>query len=374
LVGTLNLLRAFKDVVEDEEFLLICSAGYGYEDIELPKGSEIFSYKGNHEPIARYCFEKFKLPKIIKDYNPDVIFGAANVGLPSISIPQAVYVRQAYLFYDKKYYPQIHLKLQLRIAALKLQTKKSLPYTNIIYAQTPVVKRRFSEKYHYPENQIKVLPLPTPAEIKPVEGVEAPAVFDKSSDNFYILVLTRYLPHRNPSILIPLCKQYGNQIRDRKIKFITTVELEDDHRVGKFLRNISKYHLEDIIINVGGLSRQEVVRYFSHSQAFWMPTTLETLGLPFLEAMTMGVPILAPDIDFARYVCGEAALFYDPWNMDSIFNSILSISGEDSLRQKLVANGKKELMDREKFPADWKEVAVRVLQDLRHLATGANEI
>jgi glycosyltransferase involved in cell wall biosynthesis len=363
-----------KSVAQDVRFLLIYSVGYGYEDIELPVGSEKFAYRGSHRPIARYWFEKFKLPKIIKDYNPDVIFGAANVGLPSISIPQAVFVRQAYLFYDKEYYPQIHLKLQLRIAALKLQTRKLLPFTNRIYVQTPIVKHRFSEKYHYPESQIKVLPLPTPAEIRPIEGVEAPAVFDTSSDTFYILVLTRYIPHRNPSVLIPLCKQYGNQIRERKIKFITTVEHEDDHRVGKFLKYISKYHLEDIIINVGSLSRQEVVKYFSHSQAFWMPTTLETLGLPFLEAMTMGVPILAPDIDFARYVCGEAALFYDPWNIDSILNTILLINRDDSLRQKLIAKGKEELMNREKFAADWNEVALRVLQDLRHLATGANEI
>ena len=115
------------------------------------------------------------------------------------------------------------------------------------------------------------------------------------------------------------------------------------------------------ICNVGCLSRQEVVKYFSHSQAFWMPTTLEMLGLPFLEAMTMGVPILAPDLDFARYVCGEAALFYDPWNLDSILNSVLSISGDDSLRRKLVAKGKEELMNREKFAADWNEVALQVL-------------
>ena len=369
LIGTLNLLRAMSKAAQNEHFLLIYSSGYGYEDIELPTGSRTFVYKGSHSPLARYLFEKFKLPGIIKDYNPDVIFGAANVVLPSISVPQAVFARQAYLLYDKKYYPQINLKLQLRIAALKSQTKKFLPSTNIIYAQTPVVKRRFSEKFNYPSEQIKVLPLPTPAEIKPVEGIEAPPTFDKSSDNFYVLVLTRYMPHRNPATLISLCRQYGNQLRNRKIKFITTVEREDDRHVGRFLKNISKHHLEDIIINVGGLSRQDVVKYFSHSQAFWMPTTLETLGLPYLEAMTMGVPILAPDIDFARHVCGQAALFYDPWDIDSIFNSIVLISQEDSLRNKLIAKGKAELTNREKFASNWEQVATQIIQDIKLLAS-----
>jgi glycosyltransferase involved in cell wall biosynthesis len=368
LFGTLNLLRAMKSVAHDMRFLLIYSTGYGYEDIELPAGSEKFAYRGSHRPIARYWFEKSKLPKIIKDYNADVIFGAANVGLSSISIPQAVFVRQAYLFYDKKYYPQIHLKLQLRIAALKWQTRKMLPFTNRIYVQTPIAKHRFSEKYHYPESQIKVLTLPTPAEIYPIEGVESPAVFDKSSGNFYILALTRYMPHRNPSVLIPLCRKHGNQIRERKIKFITTVELEGNRRVGTFLKNISKYHLEDIIINVGSLSRQGVVKYFSHSQAFWMPTTLETLGLPFLEAMTMGVPILAPDIDFARYVCGEAAVFYDPWDINSVFEKIMLLRQDSALRKTLAEQGKVELADRTRFSANWEEVADDILRELRELA------
>ncbi|MBW8000405.1 MAG: glycosyltransferase family 4 protein [Planctomycetes bacterium] len=367
---TLNLLRAMNDIAQDEQFLLIYSSGYGYENIKLSPGSESFFYKGSHSPPARYLFEKFKLPRLIKNYNPDAIFSASNVGLPSISVPQAVLIGQPHLLYDKKHYPQIHLRLQLRIEALKIQTRKFLPSTDIIYAQIPVVKRRFAERYNYPENQIKVLPLPTPAEIKPVEGIEAPALFDKSADNFYILMMTRYMAHRNPGILIPLCKRYADQLRDKKIKFITTVEREDDILVDKFLKNISRYHLEDIITNVGSLSRQEVVQYFSHSQAFWMPTTMETLGLPFLESMTMGVPILAPDLDFARYVCGEAALFYDPWDIDSMFNSVISIRTEESLRQKLIAKGKEEIANSERFASNWEEPAAQIIQDLRFLVTG----
>lgn len=315
LIGTLDLLRALKNVSQKEQFLLVCSAGYGYEDIELPVNTEYFVYTGGHSLPERYWFEHIKLPKIVERYGPDVIFAAGNIGLTEPSVPQAVFIRQAYLFYEMKYYPQIDWRLRLRMAALKVKVRKSLRRTNLVFCQTPVVRKRFSEEFNYPEKQISIVRFPAPAKVKPREKLVAPVVFDRSSKDFYILVLTRYMPHRNPGVLIPFCMRYGKELRSRGIKFITTVGDSVYRRAGAFLRDISRHNLGDIIVNVGSLSREDVLRFFTYSDVLWMPTTLETLCLPYLEAMAMGVPILAPDLDFARYVCGSAALFYDPWTL-----------------------------------------------------------
>jgi glycosyltransferase involved in cell wall biosynthesis len=175
------------------------------------------------------------------------------------------------------------------------------------------------------------------------------------------------MPHRNPSILIPICKKYEGKIRSKHIKFITTVEPEDDNHSVRFLNEISRHRFDDIIINVGRLSREDVVRYFTYCHALWPPTTLETLCLPYLESMAMGVPILAPDLDFARYVCGEAALFYNPWDIKSIFEKIMLIKDNASLRQELIKKGEVELGNRDKFSRDWEETASEVLGELRLL-------
>lgn len=367
LFGTLNLIRALKNVARDEQFLLVCSAGYGYEEINLPENSEIYIYDGRHSLLERNWFERITLPKIIKRYNPDVIFGAANIGLSNAPVPQALLIRMPYLLYDKQYYAKIHLMLQLRVAALRAQIKSSLPTTQLVLAQTPVVQRRFAERFNYPEDQIKILRFATPVEIKPTIGVKPPSIFDKSSDNFYVLVLTRYMPHRNPSILIPLCKRYASQLRAKKIKFITTVERKDNHRVNKFLKDISKYHLENIVINVGDISRQEILKYFTYSDILFFPTTLETLGIPFLEAMTMELPILTTDIDFAHFICGDAAVFYNPWKIESMFNMLMLLRDNPALRNKLAEKGKIQLHDRSKFAENWEEVAADVIEQLKML-------
>lgn len=368
LIQTTNLLKSVRNVAQDEQLLLVCSKGYGFENINLPDNSELFVYKGQHNLLERYWFELVTLPKIINRYNPNVIYSPGNIGLTKPPVPQALFIRNAYLFYDKKHYPDITLRLKLRTLSLKAQLRKSLPGTKLIFCQTPVVKKRFSEKYDYPQNQIKVLGFPPPAEITPPANMETPLVFKKESSDFFVLLMTCYMPHKNPGVLIPLCNRYSSQIRQKQVKFITTVEPDDHPHARIFLKEIAQPALRDIITNVGSLSRQNVISYMCNSDVFWLPTLLECLSTTHLEAMALGTPILAPDLDFARYICDDAAVYYDPWNLDSIFEKIMFMRENPQVGHELAKKAKLQLQNREKFPANWEEVAAITLQELRKLA------
>lgn len=96
-----------------------------------------------------------------------------------------------------------------------------------------------------------------------------------------------------------------------------------------------------------------------------MPTLLESFSGTYLEAMKAGCPILTSDRDFAREVCGEAALYFDPLDADSIVRTILRLRDEPGLRQRLIAAGQKRLQQR--FPT-WAEVTERYVELLRKIA------
>jgi glycosyltransferase involved in cell wall biosynthesis len=370
LVSTPNLLRAIKNVAEHEEILLVCSEGCGYEQIELPSGSRRYIYKWGHSPVVRQWFERVTLPKIIDAYNPDVIFGPGNIGLTKPKAPQAILIRIAYLFYDrKKYYPNATIKERMRLAALRNQVKTSLVNgTNLVFVQTPVVRERVAAAFDYPITQIKVLRLPPPADIRFPSDDAVPSVFRSGENDFNILIMTPYMTHRNPDVLIPLCRNYCRQLREQHIRFITTITSGEHRYAERFLKNISRYGFEDIILNVGELSRSEVTKYLTNSQLLWLPTMIETLCFPFLEAMALGTSVMAPDLDFARYVCGNAAIFYDPWDIDSIFRDIMLVRENAALRKELVEKGKAQLGDRKIFAGSWEETATDLIHELRTLA------
>jgi glycosyltransferase involved in cell wall biosynthesis len=373
LVGTLNLLRALKSVSSTEQFFIIYPKGYGYEEIELPADSKVYIYSGSHSLLQRSWFEAVSLPKIVRGFRPDVICGLGNLGLSRPCARQAVLIHTPYFLYDNKHWPDARLTFRIRLAALRRQMAKSAAKTDLIFCQTPVMKMRFAERFKYPADKIRLVRWPPPDEIMRSVGSMAPGVLDKSGGDLFVLLLTRYLPHRNPKVLIPLCSRYAPQLRQQRIKFITTLDDETDVPSRAFLNETSRRGLGDIIVNAGPLSRQEVSRYMWHSDVLWLPTYMETLCLPFLEAMSLGVPILAPDLDFARYVCGEAAVFYDPWDIDSAFAKIMLLRQDSALRKVLAERGKIELADRNRFSANWEEVAGDMLRELRRLAQQPNQ-
>jgi len=370
LIQTIHLLKALASVAQDDEFLLICPEGCGFEKIDLPAGSRLHVYSDPHTLWPRLKFEYITLPRIVRQYQPDIIFGPGNSGVFRPSAPQVLYIRQAYLFYDKKHFPNMPLRSYLRLLLLKHQMNAYVKRSSWIFCQTSVVKERFSEKYNFPKDRVTVSGFPVPKEISISNDFEIPAVFDKTGDNFYVLLLTRHMPHRNPGVLIPLCKRYAAQLRERNIRFIITLDHQEGGPSKEFLQDVAKGGFEDLITNVGRLGRQDIVPHLKSSQMLWHPTLLECMSTAYIEAMTLEVPIFTSNMDFARYVCDDAAVYYDPWDIDDIFKQLMVMRNKPELRQQLIDAGKEQLKKREKFPGNWDEVAMKLLDRFRNIVKG----
>ena len=91
---------------------------------------------------------------------------------------------------------------------------------------------------------------------------------------------------------------------------------------------------------LGRVSDEELRRLYNQAACFIFPSIYEGFGLPLLEAMTCGCPVLASDIPVFREVCGDAAIYFNPYDETSIRNAIahfLSLNKEG--QEKLQAAG-----------------------------------
>lgn len=73
--------------------------------------------------------------------------------------------------------------------------------------------------------------------------------------------------------------------------------------------------------NLGILSQNEMQDAYQSHDALFMPTKLETFGLPYLEALSYGLPILTSDKDFSRDICCDYAIYFSPDSPAEIINS-----------------------------------------------------
>jgi glycosyltransferase involved in cell wall biosynthesis len=93
------------------------------------------------------------------------------------------------------------------------------------------------------------------------------------------------------------------------------------------------------IIFKTGLSNEELIEAYNRASLFIFPSFYEGFGLPPLEAMACGTPVIASNLASMPEVCGDAAIYVDPYNSDAMAQKIQEVLSNEALRQKLIEKG-----------------------------------
>jgi glycosyltransferase involved in cell wall biosynthesis len=107
---------------------------------------------------------------------------------------------------------------------------------------------------------------------------------------------------------------------------------------------------------LGSLMDEELVLIYNLAEAFVLPSLWEGFGLPVVEAMACGTPVLASDRASLPEVAGEAGLLFDPERVDDLKELLYNVLQSSELRQKMRVNG---LLQAKKF--SWDKTAAETL-------------
>lgn len=116
------------------------------------------------------------------------------------------------------------------------------------------------------------------------------------------------------------------------------------------------------VIFMGRLSDEELIVLYKHATAFVYPSVYEGFGIPPIEAMSYGCPVAVSDIDVFHEVCGDAALYFNPYSVEDIEDKIRLMLSDDKLRKELVEKG---YMNIARF--SWEESAKKVLKVINEI-------
>lgn len=95
--------------------------------------------------------------------------------------------------------------------------------------------------------------------------------------------------------------------------------------------------LQDRVHFTDYISDEELVELFASTDALVFPSLWEGFGLPAVEAMSCGVPVLASNLSSLPEVIGDAGLYFDPHKRDTIRDALIRFLGDDDLRARLKA-------------------------------------
>lgn len=128
------------------------------------------------------------------------------------------------------------------------------------------------------------------------------------------------------------------------------------------VENLMRPHIEfGNIIHLENVATDEMPYLFSHAKAFVFPSYTEGFGLPPLEAMQCACPVIVSKIPAHTWVCGDAALYCDPYDSDSLvaaLEKVLYLPGAEALQNTLAERGLKQVSKyaEETLRVEWEQL------------------
>jgi len=232
-------------------------------------------------------------------------------------------------------YPQtLHPKIVATHKRRMYWVKKE---ADMIIADSHSTKKDLINILGIPEEKIKVVYLG-------VEEAKIKGPFPK--DNYILAVGTRE-PRKNLKRLIDAFEKVANKNKDIKLVI-----------AGKYGWGDKQLRLKNEQVSIlGFVSEEKLSLLYRHAKAFVYPSLYEGFGLPILEAMVAGCPVITSNLSSLPELAGKAAILINPLSTNSITKAIDRVLKDDNLRAELIKKGKDQV---KKFK--WQKTAQETLK------------
>jgi glycosyltransferase involved in cell wall biosynthesis len=126
---------------------------------------------------------------------------------------------------------------------------------------------------------------------------------------------------------------------DKEIHLVLTGSMLKDNKT--IQDQISLYQLQESVHILDYISSEDMPEMYRNAHSLIYPSLFEGFGIPLIEAMYMGCPIMASNNTSIPEVVTDAAVFFDPKNVRSIVDAMYTITNDEDIRNKNIQKGKK---------------------------------
>ncbi len=150
----------------------------------------------------------------------------------------------------------------------------------------------------------------------------------------YFLYVGNAYPHKNLSILFACAKAFPEHV-------LVLVGREDFFYI-RLKAEAEALGIKNILF-AGFLRDQELSSLYRFARIYVFPSLYEGFGLPPLEAMACGAPVIASDRGSLPEILGDAALYFDPISKHDLVRLIETVEGDPHLREALREKGYRQV-------------------------------
>lgn len=189
---------------------------------------------------------------------------------------------------------------------------------------------------------------------------DEPELVEELVDSHFVMYVGRPLPHKNLDRLVEAFALAKQQVPDLKLVLVG----KTDTLYKRLERKIKARHIPDVIFT-GFVSEGQLRWLYEHAAVYAFPSLSEGFGLPSLEAMLHGCPVVSSDATCLPEVNGDAVEYFDPLDTEDMARAITKVVTKESIRQTLIEKGRKQAAQ-----YSWKRMAQQTLDVYNSVLVG----
>jgi glycosyltransferase involved in cell wall biosynthesis len=163
--------------------------------------------------------------------------------------------------------------------------------------------------------------------------------------------------------LLTLVKAYKKIIDNGHCKYDLVLAgstfINGSHKVyNEIINYINEHGLEKKVIIPGYISKNEILKLYSESIVYVFPSIDEGFGIPLIEAMKSGVPVICSDIEIFKEIGRDSVLYFKVGDENDLFEKLRTLLNNEELRKDLINSGKQNIkrFNRKNFIKEFEKI------------------
>ena len=283
-------------------------------------------------PHSRWLWMQFKLPSIIPKSNLDICHFMNNSAPLRCPAPYAITIYDASLFLYSQYHPRS------RLLALRLLLPKVARRAKAVITISEASRQDLINILRLPPEKVHMIHIAASRDFKPVQDPEQRVHLQQKYDlpSRFVLFVGTIEPRKN---LLRLIAAFGQTQRDHPDCHLVLVGPEGWLMNGALAKETAAADLTGKVHYLGIVPQADLPGIYSLATLFAFPSLYEGFGLPLLEAMACGTPVLTSNCSAMPEVSGAAAYLVDPNSVASIAEGLNHLLDSRARREWFVEQG-----------------------------------
>ena len=328
----LEIFSRLSEKHSDHEFLFIFDRPVNKKFIFRNNVKIIVVGPPARHPLLWKLWYDIKIPSVLKKYKADVFVSCDGFCSLTSKVPQCLVVHDLSFLHFPSFNKKSHLLFYKRYTPKFLNTAK------VIATVSEFSKKDIISHYKIDPARIDVVYSAAKELFVPINDREKEEIKKKFTEGKEFFVFAGSIhPRKN---LINLLKAFSvfkkKQQSNMKLLLVGRLAWKYD----SFLEGLKTYKYRSDVVMTDYLDEIELAKVIGSAYALVYPSLWEGFGVPVLEAMRCDIPVITSSNSAMQEIAKDAALYFDPSDLNDIADKMMLLYKDESLRKKLVQKGK----------------------------------